>query len=126
MSDSKINTKQASKTNWLVWVIIGSSIPITFLVMATLIKLLASAIPSLQQLPLMDINDTTIENAIFFGGLYLALPCGLLNIIAGIFAQSRSLVKKKVAITGIIIGVFGILIGILAWAWFYAISQIVF
>jgi len=126
MSDSKVNTEQASKTNWSTGVIIGSSIPITLIVIGIIIKLLAFATPSLQQLPLMDPNDTTIENAVLFGGLFLALPCGLLNSIVGSYALSKGLMKKKVAITGIIIGVLGILMGLLAWVSFYMVSLIEF
>ena len=74
----------------------------------------------------MNPNDTTMENAVFFGGLYLAVPFGLLNIIVGSNALSKGLVKKKVAITGIVIGVLGILIGILSWVWFYMVSLIEF
>ena len=67
-----------------------------------------------------------LENTLLFGGLYFALPCGLLNIIVGIFAQTKGLVKKKVSVTGIVIGVLGILFGSLSWALVIALSQIVF
>jgi len=65
--------------------------------------------------------DATTEQAVFFGGLYLAIPCGLLNIIIGINARSKGLTKKWIAITGIIIGILSILIGLIAWAWYYMI-----
>jgi hypothetical protein len=121
-----MNNKQASKTNWVVSIISGSSIPITLMVAGIIIKLLAWAFHPLQQLPLMDPNDTTIENAVLFGGLFLALPFGLLNIIVGRKALSEGLVKKRVSITGIIIGILGILMGLLAWASFYMVSMIEF
>ena len=113
MSDSKLITKQASKTNRSVWVIIGSSIPITLIVLG-IIKALASETHG--------IVDATTEQAVFFGGLYLALPCGLLSMIVGINALSKGLVSKKVAITGIIFGVLSMVIGLISWVWFFMIS----
>lgn len=68
------------------------------------------------------IVDTTTEQAVFFGGLYLALPCGLLSIIAGINALSKGLMEKKAAITGIIIGVISVFMGLISWIWFFMIS----
>jgi len=94
---------------------IGSSMPIILIIAGILIKLLAFAVRPLQQLPLMHPNDTTIENAVLFGGLYLALPCGILNVIVGILARSRGRLKKSVVITGISVGVIGILLGLLSW-----------
>ena len=76
--------------------------------------------------PVTGITDTTVENAVLFGGLYFALPCGLLGLVVGIRAQSRSLLKKGFAITGIIIGALGILIGLLSWSLFIMISSFVF
>jgi len=67
------------------------------------------------------IVDATTEQAVFFGGLYLAIPCGLLNIIVCIKALSKGLIKKWGAITGIIIGIFSILIGLISWVWYYMI-----
>ena len=115
-----MNTKQNSKTNWPAIVIIGSSIPITLIVMGIIIAVVS-------ELNTHDgIYDVTVEHAAFIGGLYFALPCGLLNIIVATFARSRDLVKKKAAITGIIIGVLGILIGLLSWVWFSMVSSFVF
>ena len=118
--NTRMNTAQASKTNWSTGVIIGSSIPIMLIVMGIIIALVS-------EFNTHDgIHDTTVMSAVLFGGLYLAIPCGLLNVIVGIFARSRGLVKKKVAITAIIIGVFGILLGLLSWASFYMVSSFVF
>jgi hypothetical protein len=115
-----MNAKQASKTNWSAGVIIGASIPITLIVIGTIIALIS-------EFNTHDgIYDTTIMSAVLFGGLYLAIPCGLLDIIVGILAQSRDLVKKKIAITGIVIGVLGILMGLLSWISFYMVSLIEF
>jgi hypothetical protein len=113
LSDSKMITEQASKTNWSIWVIIESSIPITLIVIGIIKALISET---------HGIVDTTTEQAVFFGGLYLALPCGLLSIIAGINALSKGSVNKKVAITGIIIGVLSIFIGLISWVWFFMIS----
>jgi hypothetical protein len=120
----EINTKQASKINWSAGVIIGSSIPIALIIIGIITELVSwlSARIHFVGGPV----NTTIENAVLFGGLYFALPCGMLNIIVGIFARSRGLVKKKVAITGIVIGVLGILIGLLSWSFFIAVSSFVF
>jgi hypothetical protein len=100
--------------------------PVTLIIAGILIKLLAFAVRPLQQLPLMHPNDTTIENAVLFGGLYLALPCGLLNVIVGILARSRGWLKKPVVITGISVGVIGILLGLLSWFFFMTVSSFEF
>ena len=76
--------------------------------------------------PVTGITDTTVENAVFFGGLYLALPCGLLDVVVGIRAQSKGLLKKKITIAGIIIGTLGIIMGLLSWAFMIMMSSFVF
>ena len=108
-----MNTEQTSTTNWSTGIIIGASIPITLIVIGIIIALVSET---------HGIVDATTEQAVFFGGLYLALPCGLLSIIVGSKALSKGLVKKKVAITGIIIGVLSIFMGLLSWTWFFMIS----
>ncbi len=112
-----MNTKKGFTINWSAGVIIGSSIPIILIVIGIVIAVI-------KEFNVSDgIRDTTIMNAVVFGGLYLAIPCGLLDIIVGNSAQSRDLVKKKVATTGIIIGVLGILIGLISWFLFYIVSS---
>jgi len=108
-----MTTEQASKTNRSVWVIFGSSIPITLIVLGIIKALLSET---------HGIVDTTTEQAVFFGGLYLALPCGLLSVIVGIKTLSKGLVNKKIAIIGIIIGVLSSVIGLISWVWFFMIS----
>jgi len=76
--------------------------------------------------PVTGITDTTVENAVLFGGLYFALPCGLLDVIVGIRAQSRNLLKRRFTLSGIIIGILGIIIGLLSWALFIMVSSFVF
>jgi len=76
--------------------------------------------------PYTGIVDTTNENAVFFGGLFLAIPCGLLDIFAGNFALSKSLTNRKIAVTAIIIGIIGLLLGTLAWVLFHMVTSIVF
>jgi len=76
--------------------------------------------------PVTGITDTTVENVVLLGGLYLALPCGLTNIIVGIFARSKGLVTKMIAIVGILVGVLGVLIGIVSWGLFIMVSSFVF
>lgn len=108
-----MTSKQASKTNWSLWVIIGSSIPITLIAIGIIKALMSES---------HGIVDVSTEQAVFFGALYAALPCGILSIIAGIKALSKGLINKKVAITGIIIGALSILTGLVAWIWFFMVS----
>jgi hypothetical protein len=68
------------------------------------------------------IVDTTTEQIVFYVGLYLALPCGLLSIVAGIKALRKGSTKKAVAITGIVTGILNIFVGIISWIWFFMIS----
>ena len=108
--------KQASKINWLSIITIAS-IPITLLVIGIIIELVSALKPP----PADGIYDVTLEYLVFRGGLIFALPCGVLNIIVGIFTLSKGLVKKWAATTGIIIGILGFLIGLIAWVWYYMI-----
>ena len=107
-----MNTKQVSITNWSARIIIGASIPFTLIIIGSIVALVSET---------HGIVDATTEQAIFFGGLYLAIPCGLLNVFVGINILSKGLIKKWVAITGIIIGILSILIGLIAWVWYYMI-----
>jgi hypothetical protein len=68
------------------------------------------------------VHDTTITSAVVFGGLWLAILCGVTGVIAGAYPRSKQLVKK-IATAGIVIGVLGILMGILAWISYYMISS---
>jgi hypothetical protein len=115
-----MTTKQASKTNWQAGMIVVSSMLITLIVLG----IVAAWV---QEVNTHDgIYDTTIENAVMFAGLYFALPCGLLNIVLGIFARSRDLLTGKAAVIAFIIGGVGILLGLLAWTAFIMISSFVF
>jgi hypothetical protein len=114
--------KQASKTNWLAGVIIGSSIPVVLIVIGIIIVLVWTIHPD----PVTGITDTTVENTVFFSSLYFAPPCGLLCVIAVIYARSKGLLKNVFVATGIIIGMLGILIGLLAWSWFIMVSSLTF
>jgi hypothetical protein len=117
-----VSVKQAPKINWLIGIIIGSSISIALIVIGIIIALVWTIHPD----PVTGITDITVENAVFFGGLYFALPCGLLSITAGIYARSNSLLNKIFTTTGIIVGFIGILIGLLCWIWFIMVSSFVF
>jgi hypothetical protein len=105
--------KQASNSKWLSILTI-SSIPIALLLIGIVIELISA----LQPPPPDGVYDVTIEYLVFRGGLIFALPCGVLNIIVGIFALSKDLVKKSVAISGLVIGILGFLIGLIAWVWY--------
>lgn len=113
MPDSEITTKQDSKPNGLILAIIGSSIPIV-LVVAGIIKALLSEAHG--------IVDTTTEQAVFFWGLFVALPCGILDIVLGIKGRSKRLISKGIAITGIIIGVLSVVAGLISWIWYFMIA----
>jgi hypothetical protein len=117
-----VRIKQASKTNWLAGIFISSSIPVVLIVKGIIIALIWTIHPD----PATGITDTTVENTVFFGGLYLALPCGLLSVVVGIYARSKGLLKKGFVTTGIIIGILGILIGLLAWSWYIMVSSFTF
>jgi len=116
-----MDIQKASKERWTAGIIIGASTPVILMITGILMRVLGSAIPPIQYLPLMSPNDTTIENLVFIGGLYLALPCGLLTIIAVIFARPKGLLTQKLAITGIMLGALGILSGLLMWLYYYMI-----
>ncbi len=105
--------KQISRVRWPAWVMIWTSVLITLMLLGFI------------RVWIMDshgIADTTTEHAIFFAGLYLALPCGILSIVGGIRALSKGLMKKRIAILGILIGVFIIFIGIASWTWFFMVT----
>lgn len=118
-----MDVKPVSKINWRLAILIGSSIPILLIVIGVIIVLASIFLPAA---PGTGVVDTTLENATLFGGLYLALPFGLLNLLVGSSALSKGSLNKRAAITGIILGLFGILIGLLAWASYYIISLIEF
>jgi len=115
-----MDTKQESKIHWPTWVIIASSILILLIVIGFIIAWVS-------EITTQDgMYDITVENAVFWGGIYYALPCGLINIIVGNYARSKGLVQKKVAVIVTILGVLGILIGLLAWTFYIMISSFVF
>jgi hypothetical protein len=117
-----MNPEQTSQPKGLTCILVGSSIPILFILVGLLIEFLKFI--AAQYLPRQGVVDTTLENAILFCGLYLALPCGLLDIISGIIARSKG--SRILATAGITIGISGIIFGLLAWGLNYVVSQIVF
>ena len=117
-----MSTKQATKTNWLAGIIIGSSIPVVLIVGGIIIALGWTLHPD----PVTGITDKTVENTVSFGGLYFALPCGVLSVCVGIYTRSKGLLKKMFATTVIIIGVLGILTEILAWSLYIMVSSFTF
>jgi hypothetical protein len=110
------------KRNWLAGIVILSSLLIILIVIGITIALMWTIHPD----PMTGVTDTTVENVTFIGARYIALPCGILNVVAGIFTWSRGLLKKMFTTAGILIGVLAILIGLLAWAWFIMVSSLVF
>ena len=118
----KTDTRQDAKQHWSSGVIIASSIPILLIILGIVIALGWT----IRTDPVTGVIDTTVENAVFFGGLYAALPCGVAGAITGAFARSKGLASKQLTLTGIIIGVLGILLGLLAWGFFIMMSSFVF
>ncbi|PKN95133.1 MAG: hypothetical protein CVU44_00165 [Chloroflexi bacterium HGW-Chloroflexi-6] len=118
-----MDAKPATKINWPLAILAGSSLPIILILIGIILVLVSIFYPAG---PGTGVVDTTLENIVLFGGLYLALPFGLLNIFAGSRALVKGRLKKRVAVTGILLGLFGILIGLLAWASYYMISSIEF
>ncbi|MBN1371460.1 MAG: hypothetical protein JW987_05930 [Anaerolineaceae bacterium] len=108
------------RSSWPSLILILASIPILFIFLAVILAYISEVTTR------DGVYDVTFENAAFFGGLYLSIPCGLIAIIAGATARSRGLINKKIAIAGIVIGVLGILFGIVAWAWYAAVSSFTF
>ncbi len=67
------------------------------------------------------IVDTTTEHAVFFIGQYIGFPFGLLNIFVLIYALRKGTLKKAPAITGIIIAILNILVGLLMWIVYFMV-----
>lgn len=114
----------SSKSNISVGVIIASSIPLALMVTGILVELLDWATYSLR--PPTGIEDTTLENALFFLGRFFALPCGLINVIVAPSARSKGHLEKKAAVTATVLGVVGIILGGLVWILYIMISSFVF
>jgi hypothetical protein len=117
-----MNSRQGSRPPWLSGVIIGASIPILLIVLGIIFALGWT----IHTDPVTGVTDTTVENIVFLGGLYAALPCGVAGVIAGAFSRTKGSGNKKLALAGIIIGVLGILLGLLAWGFFIMMSSFVF
>ena len=115
-----MNTKHPSPPLWPSVTLVLASIPIVMTLLA-FIQAVISEVTTTN-----GVYDVTYERAAFFGGLYLAIPCGLIAIIAGASARSRGLINKKAAATGIVIGSLGLLLGLVAWVWFAMVSAFVF
>lgn len=57
---------------------------------------------------------SSIESLVITGGLYLALPLGLIDVIAGvILARSRMALRRGLAY--LVLGLVGILVGVFWW-----------
>ena len=96
-----------------------ANIPIVLL----LIGMFAILLEALGPTPKDGVYDVTIENLVFRGGLIFALPCGLLSIIAGGVSITKGLLKKWLAVLGLLIGILGLLIGLAIWIGFYMVSN---
>lgn len=101
------------KKNWRIWLVGGSILPLAWMAL-NVIKFL-----SLERTT--GLVDTTTEQAVFFIGRYLALPYGLLTIIISINALKKGLLKKSIAIMGIISGILNLLVGLVMWIAFVVV-----
>jgi hypothetical protein len=117
-----MDTKQNSKSNWSSGVLIAASIPILLII----VGIIAMGFGAGRTDPVTGVTDVTVENAVFFAGLYLAAPFGLLAVVAGIWARSNNSLKKWITLAGIIAGVLSILCGTLSWVYFNIMSSFVF
>jgi hypothetical protein len=118
----KMDNRQRTQAIWLSGAIIAASIPILLLILG----IIAALGWTIRTDPVTGVTDTTVENAVFLGGLYAALPCGVADVMAGAFARTKGSVNKKLALAGIMIGVLGILLGLLAWGFFIMMSSFTF
>jgi|WetSurMetagenome_2_1015567.scaffolds.fasta_scaffold711523_2 hypothetical protein len=120
----EIKAHSGPKASWLSGALILSSLPIVLIGIEILVELAAVLWARTQ--PPTGIVDTTHENIILFLGLYFALPCGLLNLILGAVGRAKGRLSKKAYITGMTLGVLGILFGIAAWTLYIMVSSFVF
>lgn len=96
-----------------------ANIPIVLLVIGLFAILLEVMGPAPQD----GVNDVTLETLVFRGGLIFALPCGLISIIAAGVSLSKGLLKKWLAVIGLLIGILSLLIGMAIWVGFYMVSN---
>lgn len=115
-----MTTSRPDKPSWPSVILFAGSIPILSILLAAILAYISEVTAQ------NGVYDVTYERAAFFGGLYLAIPCGLIAIIAGARARSKGWVGKKAAAIGIVIGSLGLLLGLVAWVWYAAISSFTF
>jgi len=115
-----MNSNRSSAPLWPSVTLVLASIPIVMTLLA-FIQAVISEVTTTN-----GVYDVTYERAAFFGGLYLAIPCGLIAIIVGGRARSRGWVNNKTAIAAMILGGVGVFLGLVAWVWFAMISAFVF
>jgi len=101
--------KPATQPDWPVRFTIACSL---------LLFLMISGIGKVFILDARGVVDTTSEQAVFFIGLFLALPCGLLSLISALKARG----KGWVTWLGIVTGSLCMLAGLLVWTWFLMVS----
>ena len=102
-----------------------SSLPIILIFLGMLIELLKFVVYRLHPVN-NGVVDVTIEHLVFTGGLYLALPCGVIVLITSIIAKSKGIIPIKIYTTCIILSILGILFGILIMIYYAMVSSFVF
>ena len=120
-----MENEQPNRFKAAVILVIIASIPNALILIGIAIELIMVALARIHP-GSSGVVNVTIEYLVFRAGLYLALPCGGVSLIAGSFIKSSPAVNKKIAIIGRIIGILGVLMGILALIWFAMISAIQF
>lgn len=111
---------QPARPSWPSVTLILASLPI-LLILLSIVQTVISEVTTHN-----GVYDTTYENAAFFGGLYLAIPCGLIDITVGMLARSRGWSPAKLANPAIFVGGMGVLLGMVTWIWYAMVSAFVF
>ncbi len=121
-----MDSEQTSKNSWLAGgALLLSSAPILLIILGIFSEAITLWRESLQPVRSGVVN-VTIRLAVIQLGLYLAFPCGLVNLIFGNFAHAKGLIGRKALNVGKVIGILGLLFGLCAWILFAMVSAIEF
>jgi hypothetical protein len=119
----KIITRRSTQLNSLALCILAADVPIAALILWILVQVATWWVQSAFRI--YSPVDTTLEQAIFWNARFLAWPCAIFSLIASISSliQRRT---RKIAVASILLSVPGILLGLLAWIFFFAMSSFTF
>ena len=68
--------------------------------------------------------DVTAEQIVFFFALYIAIPYGLANVVFIRRIHSKGLIEIRVAAVAFALSGCCVLVGLIAWTWFYMVASI--